>query len=171
MKFYMLHEARLGTLPEGIKELQCFDENMSVIPHDWGPSVRGRSVILEGTEEDILTWLDMFDGFWKGVGQPFEERFELMSKEDIEVNQLYERKPEMTQRTDNQFRGRDFALNITSELKKQLNEGVEFGKADTQYIEAAYEQLGKGLYLSLTQVNTLLKVKTVKGEPAITRMA
>jgi len=160
MKFYMLYESRFGQLPEGIKELQCFDKDMHVIPQDRGPAIKGRSVILEGTEEDILAWVDEFNSFWMGVGQPFQEQFKLMTKEK-----------NMTQGTNNQFRDKEFAQNIVSELKKQLADGEEFSKADTQYIEAAYEQLGRGLHLSRAQVDTLMQVRKTTGEHAIVVMA
>ena len=69
----MLYEKRLGLIPEEIKETRCFDTNLLILP----AKISGRSVIMEGPEEAFIKWLKPFDGIWVGVGQPFEEKFQV----------------------------------------------------------------------------------------------
>lgn len=85
MKVYMLHEDRLGALPPEIKELDCFDDHMTVVVGDDEERIEGRSVYLEGSKEAFVEWLGAFDHVWIGEGQPNEERFGIYHiEEEIE---------------------------------------------------------------------------------------
>lgn len=54
---------------------------------------------------------------------------------------------------------------LVAQLKKALDNGAEFATHDKEYIEAAYEQLGRGVALSKIQswvINTIVEIKSGK---------
>ena len=56
----------------------------------------------------------------------------------------------------------DWDKALVAQLKKALDSGAEFSKHDQEYIEAAYEQLGRGVSLSKIQswvVNTIVEIE------------
>ena len=75
MHLYMLVEPRLEPIPDNIKLLSCFDENLRVMIDDTHESVTGKSVYLEGEEQAFMDWLHPHSPVWVGKGQPFEEHF------------------------------------------------------------------------------------------------
>lgn len=59
----------------------------------------------------------------------------------------------------------DWDKALVAQLKKALDNGAEFAKHDKEYIEAAYEQLGRGIALSKIQswiINTIVEIKPTK---------
>lgn len=75
MQLYMLYENRLGPIPAEIRTIARYP-NVCVIYNNGASYATGDSVVLDGPAEAFVRWLRPFDHFWKGVGQPFEERFE-----------------------------------------------------------------------------------------------
>ena len=75
MRLYMLYETRLGPIPTEIRIIICYP-NTRISCNNGADYANGDTVVLDGPAEAFVRWLRPFDYFWKGIGQPFEERFE-----------------------------------------------------------------------------------------------
>lgn len=76
MRVAMLMTPDVPPLPEGM----CFVEqwgDVSIVDQRTGALVRGKHVWVEGSEQAFRKWLSPLEGFWKQVGPPAFQEFEI----------------------------------------------------------------------------------------------
>jgi len=84
----LLIEQRMRPIPKKIAETVLYPELQVVIVKEDGTtttSVIGDQSWVWGEEENIRSWLDSCEHFWVGVGNPIEQRFEHIIKENSDA--------------------------------------------------------------------------------------
>ncbi len=82
MKLHLLLTPDIAaTRPESVKVIADWGDLIIVHqPEEQVPTkmhCQGRHCFVEGSEQDIVTWLKPFDGFWQGDGNPMAESFHI----------------------------------------------------------------------------------------------
>lgn len=75
MHILLLVEAKMEPVPATITVKHDWDE---ITIHTEGGAVRGKHMLVEGSEKDLSDWLRPFDGVWVGHGAAQFQNFNLM---------------------------------------------------------------------------------------------
>ena len=75
LQLHLLMTEVVPPIPDDVKVLQDFGE-VSIVSD--GEFITGTHVAVECGEPELRSWLGPLDGYWLGVGQPFQQQFHIV---------------------------------------------------------------------------------------------